>query len=57
MFILGVFLGIMFGTGIGMVIMALMVSSSTYSDNVVKKENDYGMENSEELFPNNDIKK
>jgi len=38
MFILGILLGAMFGTGIGMVIMSLMFSASEYSDSFAESE-------------------
>lgn len=57
MIIAGILLGIMFGTGIGIVIMALMISASSYSDDVMNKESNYMLENSEELFPNKKVDK
>ncbi len=57
MIIVGILLGIMFGTGIGIVIMALMISASSYSDDVMNKESNYMLENSEELFPNKKMDK
>ena len=38
MFILGILLGTMFGTGIGMVIMSLMFSASEYSEDIMERE-------------------